>query len=286
MINPLSFATGCGAAGVLLVLAAGCSTVGDYLKIDTPTARVANVGLDGISLDAATLQFDVEVANPYPAPLALGNLDYRLASRDAVFLSGEANLQGSVPAGGRKRVTLPARIVYADLFRALKGIRPGSVVPYRADLGIGMESQFAGALRIPLRKEGELPVPAPPKVEVSELKWDRLNLTEAAGHARLRLQNANEFPVELSKFTYVLSLGDVEVARTAVTDVVGFGPSGGVGELEIPISVSPAKLGLAAFRMLQGSGASYALQGVMAANTPFGEMSLPINQSGRTPIRK
>ena len=40
----------------------------------------------------------MEIENPYSAPLPLVNLDYALSSRGTAFLSGKADVQGTVPA--------------------------------------------------------------------------------------------------------------------------------------------------------------------------------------------
>ena len=144
---------------VLLTLSmAGCGTVQSILSLDKPTARIVGLGIKDISLESATLMFDVEVSNPYAVALPLVNVDYGLASGGTQFLSGDATLQGAVPAKGKKTVSVPATIVYTQLLTALKDVRPGSVLPYKADLGFSVDSKIAGPLRLPLHKEGELPV--------------------------------------------------------------------------------------------------------------------------------
>jgi len=160
------------------------------------------------------------------------------------------------------------------------------VIPYRADLGLSVDAPGVGPLRLPLRKEGKLPVPSAPDVEVTEIKWDKLTLDSAAGRVRLRMVNRNQFPVELSKLTYALSLGGAEVARSAIASPVAFQAGGGAGAIEIPISLSPKKLGLAAFNILRGSRAGYQLGGTAGVTTPFGPMSLPIKKIGDTLLRR
>ena len=124
---------------VLLVLGmAGCGAVQSILDLEKPTARIAGVGIADINLESATLTFEVEVSNPYPVPLPLVNVDYGLASGGTRFLAGQAQLQGAVPARGKKTVSVPATIVYTQLLAALKGVRPGSVLPYKADLGFSV----------------------------------------------------------------------------------------------------------------------------------------------------
>ena len=275
------------AGGMVLVSAAWCLAGCGVLEgIRKPTARVTDVRLRDITLSAVTLVFDLEVGNPYSVPLPLANVDYSLASEGNEFLSGQADVQGTVPAGGSKTLSLPARLEYMSLLAAVKKVRPGSVIPYAAELGLSVDPPVGGRLRLPLRKEGKLPVPAPPGVEVTEVQWDKLSLDHAGGRVRLKLTNRNQFALTLSKLTYALSLGGVEVARSSLSSPVFFQRGGGAGTVEIPISLSPKRLGLAAFRMLTGKGAGYSFQGDMDAKTYFGPISLPIKGIGKTIFRR
>lgn len=273
--------------GMVLVLAAWClAGCGVLQGIRKPTARIVDVRLRDISLTSLTLVFDLQIGNPYSVPLPLANVDYGLASEGKQFLSGNADIQGTVPPRGGKTVSLPAKLEYWSLLSVLKKVRPGSVVPYEAELGLSVDPPVGGRLRLPLRKQGRLPVPAPPSVRITEIAWDQMSLSHAGGRARLQLTNRNRFPVTLSKLTYGLSLGGVEVARSSLAAPVFFKGGGGEGMLEIPISVSPKNLGLAAFRMLTGKGAGYRFHGAMDANTDFGPMALPIEGIGKTIFKR
>jgi LEA14-like dessication related protein len=284
------FASLAAARGVLLVALAaatgGCGAVGDLLGLQKPSARLSGVRLRDVGLTSATMLFDVEVTNPYAAPLPLVNLDYSLASAGRPFLADKADLQGTIPANGRKVLELPAKLNYARVLEALKGVRPGAVVPYEAELGLSVDAPAVGALRLPLRKEGKLPVPAAPDVAVTQVKWDRLTLDRAGGKVTVAVTNRNRFAVEMSKLTYALSLGGVKVADAAVARSAAFEADGGKATIEIPLAFSPKQLGLAVFGMLTGRQAGYRLRGALDLQTPFGPMSLPVDRAGKTIFRK
>ncbi len=269
----------------LLLGLTGCSVI-DALNLQKPSARVVGARLRDIDLSSVTMLFDVELTNPYSVPLPLVNLDYGLASRGKPFLSGEAPLQGTVPARGSKTVSLPAKVSYGQLLGVLTDVKLGSVIPYKADLGLSVDAPAVGPMRLPLSKEGELPVPAPPDVQVQEIKWDDLSLDSAGGTVKLNVVNRNAFPLEMAKLAYGLTLGNVEVANTSIARPLAFAADGGAGVVEVPISLSPRKLGLAVFRMLAGKGSGYKLTGDMSVETPFGPMSLPVEKTGKTVFRK
>ena len=138
---------------LVVLFAAGCGS------LPKPTAEIVGASLQNISLDSAELLFDVEVNNPYLIPLPMLDADYALASRGVGFLSGEAPLTGTIPAGESKVLGLPVKINFLQLMQALEGVIPGSVVPYDADLGLSVDAPLLGRLRLPMARQGEIAVP-------------------------------------------------------------------------------------------------------------------------------
>jgi len=272
------------AAGILAGALSGCGVL-DALNLQRPSAKVAGVSLRELGLQAATLQFDIDVGNPYAVPLPLANIDYGLASQGQVFLSGKADLQGTIPAKGHKTISVPARVNYAELLKTIQGIRPGSVLPYQAELGLSVDAPGVGPLRLPLKQQGQLPVPALPDVSVSEIKWSKLTMDEAGGVVKLNLTNRNEFPMDLKKLAYGLSLGGTRVGSGSITQAASF-KAGGSSVLEIPLSFPPAKAGLALFKSLLGKSGGYGFQGNLEVSTPFGALAIPLEKTGQTVFSK
>lgn len=149
----------------------GCETMNQVLNLQKPTARMTGLKFQDVKLNSATLLFDVEVDNPYPVALPLMNLDYGLSSGAEPFLNGSAELQTTVPAKSKKIVSLPTNINYLDMLKALKGIKPGSKIPYKADLGLSVDAPTLGLMRLPLKKEGEIVLPTASDVDVKYL-WN------------------------------------------------------------------------------------------------------------------
>ncbi len=145
---------------LLIICIAGCETIQESLNLRKPTARLADLKIEDVKMDSATLLFDVEIENHYPVALPLTNFDYSLSSGSEKFLSGNAKSQTAVPAKSNKIVSLPAKINYIEMLKALKGVRPGSTIPYGAELGLSVDTPGLGVIRLPLRKEGELVLPS------------------------------------------------------------------------------------------------------------------------------
>lgn len=140
---------------VLLVCACGCD------MLQKPSAEIAGMKVQNVSLTEATMLFDVKVGNPYSVPLPLGNLDYALSSQGQEFVSGKADVQGTVPANSSKNLGVPVRISFAKLLGAVKGAKPGATIPYKANMGLSVSAPAVGPLRVPMSKEGELNIPTP-----------------------------------------------------------------------------------------------------------------------------
>ena len=149
----------------------GCETMNNLLNLQKPTAKMKGLKFENVKMNSATLLFDVEVNNPYSVALPLTNIDYGLSSGTEPLINGEAELQTTIPAKSKKTVSLPANINYLDMLKALKGIRPGSKIPYKADLGLSVDAPALGLIRLPLKKEGEIVLPTASDVSAKDI-WN------------------------------------------------------------------------------------------------------------------
>jgi LEA14-like dessication related protein len=158
--------------GLALITLSGCAALEDVLLQKKPTASLVGLHLTDISLKSASLVFDVEVENPYSAPLPLVNLDYDVSSKAQQLFTGTADLQTTIPAESSQKVALPITLNYIDLVKAFKDVRPGSVVPYEAVVGLSLDAPVLGRIRLPIDRSGELTVPSIPKA--SDVDWKKL----------------------------------------------------------------------------------------------------------------
>ena len=147
----------------------GCEQMDSILALQKPKASLASVKFGEINLTKTTLLFDVEIENPYSVGLPLTNMDYSLSSNDKSLLSGSAKLASIIEAKSTKKVTLPATISYLDAAKAFMGIKPGSQIPYKADLAMSVDTPALGTISLPTTKQGQLNVPTIPKID--EINW-------------------------------------------------------------------------------------------------------------------
>jgi LEA14-like dessication related protein len=258
-------------------LAGGCQafqSLGQSLQ--RPSARITGARLDNITLESAAVNFDIEVTNPYPAALPLVNLKYALSATGATqpFVSGAADVQGSVPANSSKTLTVPAKVVFSQLLQVLQEVKPGSVVPYDATLTMSVNAPQVGALDLPLKHQGQLPIPTVPAVSLAGVQWQGLTPEKADALVRVNVTNRNQFPFDLSKLSMNLSVNGSKLVTIEQPQSAHFDPAG-QQTLEIPINFAPKALGLGALSALRGQGTQYGLSGLFDLNTPFGPMQLP-----------
>lgn len=263
------------------LLFGGCSQLEPFLQgLDKPSASIAGVSLQDLDMQQVTLNFDVDVSNPYTVALPLANLSYGLTSGGRAVLSGDVAPTESVPAKGSSRLRVPATLVFADLLAMVSGIRPGSVVPYEFDGKLDVDTPL-GPLALPLRKQGELPVPAVPELSLESVQWGRISMDEATATLNLRVGNTNDFALDLSSMAYDLALGGHSIVSTNLVKPASFGADESA-LIAVPISFKPKDLGFAVFKLLTGDGAGYALKGDMQVDTPFGPLTLPFDAAGQT----
>ena len=160
---------------LLAVLFGGCDTLQNALNLQKPRANLAGIKIENVSLESASLLFDVEVENPYAVALPLVNIDYDMTGNSSKLFSGKADIEGTIPAGAKKSISLPVNISYLDVIKAFKGVGPGSKIPYKADVGLSVDAPALGVIRLPLNKTGEINVPAIPKVsDIEKMILDKV----------------------------------------------------------------------------------------------------------------
>ena len=267
-------------------LVAGCQSMQDIIGgVPKPTAHVIGASIRGLTLENIVLLFDVEIENPYAASLPLIDLGYSLTSGGAKFLEGTVTPTGSIPARGKQVIQLPATVPFSSMFAALKGVKPGAIVPYTADFRIGVDAPVLGRLNVPFSKNGELPVPAVPQVELSSLVIGKLTLDQMRATAKLNVKNTNQFPLDLTKLGVSFALGGLEVGSSKLANSVNLS-AGEATTLDVPLSFSPRAVGAGLVNLLRSNQIAYKVSGSIEAGTRFGPLSLPFSHVGNTAVTR
>ena len=274
---------------VATAIASGCGTLNDKLKpAPDPSARIVGAELQNLNFDHVNLVFDVEITNPRSVDLSLLGLSYVISSGERQLVQGEFDASATIPAKGSNVIQVPARLEYAAVLRTLTGVRPGSVLPYHAEINVVVDAPLVGALHLPVRHDGEIPIPAVPGIrlvsfDIGTMTWEEIDAT-----AKLEVTNTNEFQIDLDKFNFDLTLGKERLASIGLRRTSRLAP-GQSTIVEIPVSVSLRAFGAGItgiFDMLSGNEAGYGIFGSLEIGTQFGPLSVPFSNSGETFIRR
>lgn len=269
----------------LLLGTTGCGTVGEILRdAPKPSASIKAVRLSRIDLTGADLDFDVEITNPYSVDAPIAGIGLGLSTTGTKFLDAQAKDVGSIPAKGSKVTTMSAKVAFAELFQAVKEVRPGAVVPYKAAFDIAMDAPVVGRVQIPIEHEDKFPVPNVPDVSIKNIAWKKLDFTEATGVVSLDVGNTNQFPVNFRNMSYGFALSGARIGNLGVDKNVEFQPNGRT-TIDIPITLKPMDIGLAFFNTVKSGKVDYRLDGNLAGETPFGPISFPVAKGGTTSLK-
>lgn len=253
--------------------------------VDKPGVRLAGVRPGDLSLDGITLNFDLDISNPYTVPLPVAAMDFALASGGSRFLDGTSETQGVIPARGSRILPLACRLGFAETLKVLPSLRPGALFPYDAEVGVSVDAPGLGRLRLPVSHQGNLPIPAVPEIALPNLQLTDISLTRVAAVLDLGIRNTNAFPIDISDLGYALDLAGRRVVSSRA-DNPGRFESGAARTLRIPVEFSPGSLGLGLLDLLRGAGSGYRMEGTMQALTDFGPLALPFTSSGSTTFRR
>ncbi len=277
------------ASVAVLAAATSCAALKDILdQLPTPTAHISDAKLADLSLTSVKLDVGVDVDNPYTVDLPIANLDYALSSSLAAgksLFSGKLADVGSIPAKGKRNVRVPVEVGFASLLELIPQLKRGSVVPYAADLKLGLSAPGGQHIDLPLRHEGKLPVPDVPSVEVAGVKMNKLDFSGVDGTISLKVANPNEFAVTLSKLTAGLELGGVRLFDGGVNARPSFA-AGQTQPIDIGFKASVASAASALLESIKNGKASYKLAGDVEVDSEFGKFGRAYTRESQTSVTK
>ncbi|GAB2265496.1 hypothetical protein Dimus_000546 [Dionaea muscipula] len=246
-----------------------------------PTADVTGIHIPHINLHKAEVVVDVLVKNPNPVPIPLIDINYLIDSEGRKLVSGLIPDAGTIHGHGSETVKIPVTVIYDDIKETYQDIKPGSIIPYKIKVDLIVDVPVFGRITIPLEKNGEIPIPYKPDVDVEKIQFERFSFEESVAILHLKLENKNDFDLGLNALDYEvwlvdMSIGSAELEKSAKID------KNGISNIHIPVTFRPKDFGSALWDMIRGKGTGYSIKGNINVDTPFGAMKLPISKEGGT----
>lgn len=244
-----------------------------------PTADVAGIHIPSINLKKLEIVVDVLISNPNPVPIPLVDIDYLVESNGRKLVSGLIPDAGTIHAHGSETVKIPITIIYDDIKDTYDDIKPGSIIPYKIKVGLIADVPVFGKITLPLEKEGEIPVPYKPDVDLEKVEFDSFSFEETSATLHMKLENKNDFDLGLNALEYEVWLAEVSIVNAKLSKSAKV-EKNGISYIELPVSFRPKDFGSALWDMIRGKGAGYAMKGNLDLDSPFGPMQLPFNKEG------
>ena len=268
----------------------GCQTLEDILNsVQKPRLSVEDVRISSFNFQEMQLVYDVKVINPNAASLKMLDYEYSLDINEQSFVKGNQPKGIQIEAYDSSMVEIPMTIGFSELFNTVKGISEKDESTYSFLSTLGFELPGLGRTEIPITKDGTLPIIKKPSLSVEGLKVQKISPTSADLQLNLEFDNPNGFGFRIDGFTYDFNVDQSEWASGRALENVTIAKKG-TTQLQIPLSINIAKLGLSAYRILQGSGnPDYSLSGTFGftvLHDLLGSTEFSFEQSGQVPLIK
>jgi len=257
----------------LLAGAPGCAFLSSLLSavVTPPTLSFQEAKLRDLSLDGLTLELHYRIDNPNDLGLRLASVGYGLELDGHSFAKGVADQGVELKPQGSSELTLPFSIRYLELGQALEALFSKQQLPWKVAGHFGFDTP-AGVIRVPFQREGQLPVPRLPKLQIVGAKLASLSLTGATLQLQLDLQNPNSFALPMSRLNYHIKVAGQEVAVGAVSPPSV--QSAQSGRVTIPVQISFLSAGRAVYQAISSGEVDLGLDGGLGVGTLNRELHL------------
>jgi precorrin-6B methylase 2/LEA14-like dessication related protein len=193
---------------------AGCETTRDIQYDREPAATLEAMRFGNVTLDYATLLFDVEIDNPYPFSLLVQRLRYALVSEGRTFLTAAAVNNVTVPPGTKKVLTLSDQVIYTRLLQALES-KPGEKIPYEADVTLSLDVSRSGWINLQAEKQGDIILPRRPEIKVEGKTYNAVDVVFVPTPQDVVDKMLELAQVRKDDLVYDLGCGDGRIVVTA-----------------------------------------------------------------------
>ncbi|MBM3215155.1 hypothetical protein FJZ36_09605 [Candidatus Poribacteria bacterium] len=274
------------AFALVIVSLSGCAVVRMVLHggFRRPGVELTSSRLTSLDWHRADLVFDVRVSNPNSVGIHLASLDYKLSLNGNVAVQGVQDQGIDVDARGESVVQVPVSLAFDDVYRAFASLGNEERSKYAFECGLGFRLPVLGNVRIPLRREGTLPMIKRPALSIDRLDIKRLNLLGAEMALRVRVLNPNAFSALIRRFEYGLRVNGKPWATGLLDDPTAVAELG-ESVVEIPLKLNTLQIGIAAYQALsKEEPLDYELNGDIDFATSLPELpqaKLPLHLVGR-----
>ena len=275
-----------------LLALAGCPKLGDLggvadaLDPYMPKVSYSDLSLRDIDWEQAEVDLVFDVTNPNPLKVSLASLSYALELEGNSVLSGDKSDGLDLPAEGQTQLTVPLTLVFADIASLLSEVKGKDELGFELSGNMGFDTPV-GVAKVPYDASGKFPVLRTPRFSFEGVRVGELAVLQnkASIEVDLGVENRGENTLSFADFDYTFSLKGTEVASGTVADL-GDAAGNATSTLTLPIDLQLTSLGSSIVDLIKNKGSADAgLTATMDVTTPWGELPLEIDESGKVTVK-
>jgi LEA14-like dessication related protein len=251
---------------VLTALVVAMSACAGLPMTQHPEVQAVRPRITGLDFQGITIDFDLDVYNPYPFAIKTPSFNYALDIEGSRFFESQAASRFDLPASGPGTVTLPVRLDYIDLWRTYQALAGAPEASYRI-YGALLLPVMGRSLELPYSYSGRFPILRPPAFSDVEVRVTNASPMGGTIVADAAITNPNVFPLDIEGLGYALQVGNIRLGDLAATTGSVLEP-GQTGRMSLKGEISAAN---ALFGLIRGGrigGAEILPTGYV--RTPYG----------------
>lgn len=267
----------------LLFVLTGCEALGDF----APRVNFDRLDVDEIDFEHIAADFVFRVDNPNPIGFRLARFSYDLALQDISLLAGDQPGGLALPADGSSELRLPASLLWQGVWDLIQAVRGEDEVDFGLGGSFGFDSDL-GPIDIPYQADGRFPALRTPRIDLSRLRVDQVDLIRGTATVALDLNVDNDHRSNLSfeSGNYRLRLGDRQVA-SGLLPRLGAIEGASAGVLSVPLTIDLVQAGGGIVDLLtQGGRVQAGFDALIDVDTPFGLVPLTVDERGQIAVER
>jgi LEA14-like dessication related protein len=203
------------------------------------------------------------------------------------MMEGRQDSELELAANAKGTVELPVTVKYQQLWSGLRQVVEKKEAGYVLEAGLAFDVPVIGRVRIPVRREGNLPLLRMPKIRLEKVAVAGLSARSADLDLAVAVDNPNDLDADLQGIDTALRFNERSVGRLVHQGTVHL-PANGTQRLTVPLRLDLVQLGSAVFSLLSSGGVvDYGLDGnlsLTSAEPAFVPAEVPFSASGRAEL--
>lgn len=245
----------------MLATASGCSSC----QPQKPSLSVKRAAVATADFDGATIDVEVEVANPNGFPIFADEVNFQADLEKHKAATGALKKRVTVAGNGKAAVTVPVRIRYADVGDALERMAKDRRWDWTVTGDVALAPIKELVVRLPFTTSGSVDAPRLPTIEVKSSRLENLSPKAATLVVEFVVGNDNSFALPAGAFAGTLFVGGVRASAAALTVPAIKKNDSIVVTLRQPIALAP--LGRAALEIAVGRSVDVGVDGAFTFST-------------------